>query len=125
MSLKDTAKLRAIPEDAPLSTSEQWKFWFLANRTKLGSIATMVIGLLRVALIFPHHTEVFDLLTGLTDLLLVGTVSTAVSGATKPDEYHEQEMHATIRQRSGQFPIYQRRANDRMHAKVKVDPARR
>lgn len=112
MNLRETVKLRAVPETDALTRWEKWKFWFLSNRARFGGVAVALFAFLRIVLVFPGHTEFFDVLKALTDLLLGTSAVVAASGATKPDPEHFEKMHAVIRERSGQFPAYQRRAAD-------------
>lgn len=111
----ETVKLRTIPEAAtlPLSWWGHFKLWFSVNRQPLGSIILGVSTLVRGFLFLKQHDATADILKGIADLMMgVGGVTYA-AGTFMPDKEHLAQAHAEIRRRSGQFPVFDRRAEDR------------
>ncbi len=107
-------QVRTLPKAAEkvLSPREKLFLAFSMNRKPIGFVLTGLVLVFRFGLHFEGHTEVADWLKEAADWLLIGTVATAVAGTTQPDSYHQERAEAKIRQRSGQWPVHQRRRDD-------------
>lgn len=108
-----TIKIRSVPKTTALSTWEKVSAWFAMNRTPMGKLILTVSTLVRVFLNFQGHTEVADTLKAIADLF-IGTGATLIAaGTTNNDADHEAKINAKVRRRSGQFPAYTRRDDDK------------
>ena len=104
--LRSVPKVGGVPDG--LSSFEQFKLWVAMNRTPLGTIFASLSAIC-LAASFEYHAHVAAILAAIGTI--VGSAA-AGGGAFKSDDYHEERAVAEVRQRSGQFPAYQRRASD-------------
>lgn len=103
------------PEASVLSPKTRAKYWLLANRVRIGLFllaASTAVGATWEWKGSKEQLHAIDMLVVL--LFAAGGSATAAAGAFKSNAYHEREMHAEIRGKSGGFdaPLYADRKDD-------------
>lgn len=111
--VKDTVKLRALPEAAPVPKSGMVRYmeWFKINREPLGFYVLAASLLIRGMLFLPHHTDIADFLKGLVDIFAILGAGTYAAGKFPSDKAKVEEIHTEIKRRSGQIPAFERRGH--------------
>lgn len=79
-------------ERAAYSNWAALKTWFAVNRTKIGKLLLLTIGIAKVTLHFENDAHVYDSLIQVVDLLLIGSGITYAAGGFKSDQYWQNRV---------------------------------